>query len=68
MFGKPRLTDYRLEETTILTPGPGQVLLRVQYLPLNPYMRGWMDDRESNAPPAPLGGGVPGMSSEGGET
>ncbi|MBV8231208.1 MAG: hypothetical protein JO355_02090 [Planctomycetaceae bacterium] len=67
-FGKPRLTDFRLEETTIPTPGPGQVLLRVRYLSLDPYMRGRMDDRESYAPPAPLGGGVPGMSSEGGET
>jgi len=56
------------EETTIPTPGPGQALLRVRYLSLDPYMRGRMDDRESYAPPAPLGGGVPGMSSEGGET
>jgi NADPH-dependent curcumin reductase CurA len=28
--GKPRLTDFRLEETAIPTPGVGQVLLRVQ--------------------------------------
>jgi len=37
--GKPQLTDFRLEETTIPTPGAGQVLLRVQYLSLDPYMR-----------------------------
>ena len=30
--GKPRLTDFRLEETAIPTPGPGQVLLQIQYL------------------------------------
>jgi NADPH-dependent curcumin reductase CurA len=60
--GKPRLTDFRLEETAIPTPGPGQVLLRVQYLSLDPYMRGRMDDRESYAPPAPLGGVMPGES------
>ena len=36
--GKPRLTDFRLEETAIPTPGAGQVLLRVQYLSLDPYM------------------------------
>jgi NADPH-dependent curcumin reductase CurA len=58
--GKPRLTDFRLEETAIPTPGPGQVLLRVQYLSLDPYMRGRMDDRKSYAPPAPLGGVMPG--------
>jgi len=27
--GKPRLTDFRLEDTAIPTPGVGQVLLRV---------------------------------------
>ena len=57
--GKPRLTDFRLEETAIPTPGPGQVLLRVQYLSLDPYMRGRMDDRKSYAPPVPLGGVMP---------
>jgi NADPH-dependent curcumin reductase CurA len=60
--GKPRLTDFRLEETAIPGPGPGQVLLRVQYLSLDPYMRGRMDDRESYARPTPLGGVMPGES------
>jgi NADPH-dependent curcumin reductase len=54
--GKPQLTDFRLEETAIPTPSAGQVLLRVQYLSLNPYMRGRMDDRKSYAKPVPLGG------------
>src|SRR6516164_609565 len=36
--GNPRLIDFRLEETAIPAPGPGQVLLRVQYLSLDPYM------------------------------
>jgi NADPH-dependent curcumin reductase CurA len=60
--GKPRLTDFRLEETAIPTPGPGQVLLRVQYLSLDPYMRGRMDDRKSYAPATALGGVMPGES------
>src|SRR6516225_8620236 len=60
--GRPRPTDFRLEETAIPTPGPGQVLLRVQYLSLDPYMRGRMDDRKSYAPPTPLGGVMPGES------
>ncbi len=34
--GKPQLTDFRLEETAIPTPSAGQVLLRVQYLSLDP--------------------------------
>ena len=37
-------------------PRAGQVLLRVQYLSLDPYMRGQMDDRKSYAKPVPLGG------------
>ena len=34
--GKPRLADFRLEETAIPTPGLGQFLLQVQYLSLDP--------------------------------
>jgi NADPH-dependent curcumin reductase CurA len=60
--GKPRLTDFRLEETAIPTPAAGQVLLRTQYLSLDPYMRGRMDDRKSYATPTPLGGVMPGES------
>src|SRR5271156_2072179 len=60
--GKPQLTDFRLEETVLPTPGHGQVLLRVQYLSLDPYMRSRMDDRESYQPPTPLGGVMPGES------
>ena len=58
--GRPRLTDFRLEETAIPTPGPAQILLRVQYFSLDPYMRGRMDDRESYQPPTPLGNVMPG--------
>jgi NADPH-dependent curcumin reductase CurA len=58
--GKPRLTDFRLEETPIPTPGDGEVLLEVQYLSLDPYMRGRMDDRKSYAPATPLGAVMPG--------
>jgi NADPH-dependent curcumin reductase len=53
--GKPRLTDFRLEETAIPTPMSGQLLLAVQYLSLDPYMRGRMDDRKSYATPLQLG-------------
>jgi NADPH-dependent curcumin reductase len=53
--GKPRLTDFRLEETPVLTPGAGQLLLEVQYLSLDPYMRGRMNDRKSYAKPLQLG-------------
>src|SRR5882724_10012341 len=60
--GKPQLTDFRLEETAVPTPSAGQVLLRVQYLSLDHYMRGRMDDRKSCAKPVPLGGVMDGES------
>jgi NADPH-dependent curcumin reductase CurA len=60
--GKPRLTDFRLEETAIPTPGDGQVLLQARYLSLDPYVRGRMDDRKSYAKPVPLGGVMEGES------
>jgi NADPH-dependent curcumin reductase CurA len=53
--GKPQLTDFRLEQAAVPTPFPGQVLLRVRYLSLDPYMRGRMDDRKSYARPMALG-------------
>jgi NADPH-dependent curcumin reductase CurA len=53
--GKPQLTDFRLEKTAIPTPAVGQLLLGVQYLSLDPYMRGRMDDRKSYAKPLQLG-------------
>jgi len=53
--GKPKLTDFRLEETEIPKSASGQLLLAVQYLSLDPYMRGRMDDRKSYATPVRLG-------------
>jgi NADPH-dependent curcumin reductase len=60
--GRPQPSDFRLEETAIPTPNSGQFLLRVQYLSLDPYMRGRMDDRKSYAKPVPLGGVMEGES------
>jgi NADPH-dependent curcumin reductase len=60
--GKPTPNDFRLEEAAIPTPGPGQFLVRVQYLSLDPYMRGRMEDRKSYAPPTKLGAVMPGES------
>src|SRR6266481_4078494 len=60
--GRPKPSDFRLEETEIPTPSAGQVLLRVEYLSLDPYMRGRMDDRKSYATPVPLDGVMQGES------
>src|SRR5262249_13834563 len=53
--GKPKLTDFRLEETAIPTPAAGQLLLGVEYLSLDPYMRGRMNDSKSYATPLQIG-------------
>src|SRR5262249_15271882 len=60
--GRPKPSDFRLEETAIPSPSAGQILLQVQYLSLDPYMRGRMDERKSYATPVPLGGVMQGES------
>lgn len=41
--------QFRLEEVTVGDPAPGEVLIRVRYLSLDPYMRGRMEDAASYA-------------------
>ena len=53
--GEPSESDFALEEVPIPEIGPGQVLVRVLYLSLDPYMRGRMRDVASYAPPVGLG-------------
>jgi NADPH-dependent curcumin reductase len=53
--GQVQLSDFRLEESTVPVPGPGEILLKVEYLSLDPYMRGRMDDRKSYAEPVKVG-------------
>ena len=60
--GVVRPGDFRFEEAEMPKPGPGGMLLKVQYLSLDPYMRGRMDDRKSYAPSTALGAVMPGES------
>jgi NADPH-dependent curcumin reductase len=53
--GAPVLADFRVDHAPVPEPGPGEVLLKVLYLSLDPYMRGRMDDAKSYAPPTALG-------------
>jgi NADPH-dependent curcumin reductase CurA len=53
--GLPKESDFRLVESPIPTPGPGEVLVRTLYLSLDPYMRGRMNDSKSYAPPVQIG-------------
>lgn len=54
--GEPKDTDFRLEDTAVPTPGQGEVLLRVIWLSLDPYMRGRMSEGPSYAEPVPING------------
>ncbi|MGK5520094.1 NADP-dependent oxidoreductase [Micromonospora sp. URMC 107] len=62
--GWPTAENFRLVETEVPTPGPGQVVVRNRYVSVDPYMRGRMNDVKSYVPPfaldAPLDGGAVG--------
>lgn len=53
--GRPKPGDFRLERAPIPEPADGQVLLEVQTLSLDPYMRWRVSDAKSYAPPIALG-------------
>jgi NADPH-dependent curcumin reductase CurA len=49
--GLPTDEDFRVSTDPIPEPGPGQVVVRVAMISLDPAMRGWLDDRPSYLPP-----------------
>ncbi|MFA9231290.1 MAG: NADP-dependent oxidoreductase [Microgenomates group bacterium] len=54
--GEPTAATLRLETAPVPKPGAGQMLLRTDYLSLDPYMRGRMSDAPSYAAPVAIGG------------
>ncbi|MEU8376040.1 NADP-dependent oxidoreductase [Micromonospora sp. NPDC048894] len=68
--GWPTADNFRLVETEVPTPGPGQIVVRNQFMSVDPYMRGRMNDVKSYVPPfaldAPLDGGAVGEVVAGG--
>ena len=53
--GMVRPDDFRLEEVAVPRPRPGQALVRVNYLTLDPYMRGMMGEGDSYAEAVAIG-------------
>ncbi len=53
--GMIKESDFRMETVAVEKPGDGEVLVRNEYLSLDPAMRGWMTDRPSYIPPVQLG-------------
>jgi NADPH-dependent curcumin reductase CurA len=54
--GFPKETDFRLEEVSVPDLAEGQVLIRVEYLSVDPYQRGRMNAGPSYAPGVEIGG------------
>ncbi|PSH65170.1 NADP-dependent oxidoreductase [Phyllobacterium sophorae] len=52
----PALDNFRIERTAIPSLEEGQVLLKIRYLSLDPYMRGRMSAAKSYATPVEIGG------------
>jgi NADPH-dependent curcumin reductase CurA len=53
-IGEPIADNFRLETTSIPEVKDGQVLIKVLYLSLDPYMRGRMSAAKSYAEPVPI--------------
>src|ERR1700734_1374205 len=53
--GRPSAENFTITAAPVPSPGDGQVLVRTQYLSLDPYMRGRMSDAPSYAPPVAVG-------------
>ena len=54
-IGRPTAANFEITAAPVPSPGEGQVLIRTQYLSLDPYMRGRMSDAPSYAPPTAVG-------------
>ena len=53
--GLPEADTWNLVETEIPEIGEGELVVKQEYISLDPAMRGWMDDRKSYIPPVQIG-------------
>jgi NADPH-dependent curcumin reductase CurA len=53
--GEPREEDFAVAESAVPAPGPGEVLVRVLYVSVDPYQRGRMSELRSYARSLELG-------------
>ena len=58
--GEPDMDCFELREIDVPTPTPGELLVRVRVLSVDPYMRGRMRDAESYAEPWDVGDALKG--------
>ena len=53
--GLPKPSDWEYVEEPAAEPSDGQFIVQLEYLSLDPAMRGWMNDVRSYAPPVGIG-------------
>ena len=53
--GMPERSNFEIVSDAIPAPEPGEVVTRVLYLSIDPYMRGRLSDRKSYATPVQIG-------------
>ena len=47
--------DFKLEDGPVPEPGDGQFRVRIEYISLDPAMRGWINEGKSYVPPVAIG-------------
>jgi NADPH-dependent curcumin reductase len=53
--GLPKPSDWHYAEAPVPEPGNDEVLVKIQYIGLEPAMRGWMNDSRSYIAPVEIG-------------
>jgi NADPH-dependent curcumin reductase CurA len=53
--GLPKPSDWSYVEEPVAEPGDGEILVKLQYISLDPAMRGWMNEGRSYIPPVGIG-------------
>ncbi|MFI6868569.1 NADP-dependent oxidoreductase [Nocardia sp. NPDC050406] len=53
--GALRDDDFELRSVPVPTPGPGEALVRVHWLGIDPTQRGWLNEGDNYMDPVPLG-------------
>jgi NADPH-dependent curcumin reductase CurA len=53
--GLPKPSDWTYAEEPMREPGDGEVLVKIEYISLDPAMRGWMNEGRSYIPPVGIG-------------
>ena len=53
--GLPKRSDFNYTEEPVRDPGPGQILVKILYVSLDPAMRGWMNEGKSYIAPVGIG-------------